>query len=266
MVMNTALKQKKNPVFGQEHQRTVFALVFFGIVISGMIVIMLLRFLSRDQVVTPIGTIGGLEITREELLLYAEEYRAPVAKYFADTYGAKVDQDFWSASFGEEVPSELVKEKALEELKITKTEQKLMLEHGIIQDAGYEQFLQELSAENQSRKRTVSAGGDLYGPEEYGEKDFFLLIHEKRRNNLIKELAKTAFQITDADKQEFYQRAKQEKAAFLLDNGKYRSYDSVEPLLEKIIADQRYQKYLDQELKTTVVQITDKQYRKIIIQ
>lgn len=90
-------------------------------------------------------------------------------------------------------------------------------------------------------------------PEEYGEKDFFLLIHEKRRNNLIKELAKTTFQITDADKQEFYQRAKQEKAAFLLDNGKYRSYDSVESLLEEIIADQRYQKYLDQELKTTVV-------------
>ena len=158
--------------------------------------LMLWRLLPQGQAVTPIGTVDGLEITQEELLLYAEGHRAAVAKHFAEACGVKVVQNFWSASFDGECPGEMVKERALADLKRTKTEQKCMLEQGILSDADYDGFLQEFFEENRRRRETVAAGGTLYGPEEYSEREFFLLLHEKRRDALIQKLAKTAFSIT----------------------------------------------------------------------
>lgn len=263
-MIDRAARRKKS-ASGSERKRTVFTLVVLGAVAVGSMGLMLWRLLPQEQAVTPIGTVDGLEITREELLLYAEGHRAAVAKHFAEAYGVKAVQDFWSASFAGECPGEMVKERALADLKRTKTEQKCMLEQGILSDTGYDGFLQEFFEENR-RRETVAAGGTLYGPEEYSEREFFLLLHEKRRDALIQKLAKTAFSITGEEKRAFYQHARQKNAAFLLADGAYRSYESVEPLLEKKIAEQRYRDYLEQREKQAVVQINDRKYRSIRIQ
>lgn len=264
-MIDRAARRKKS-ASGSERKRTVFTLVVLGAVAVGSMGLMLWRLLPQEQAVTPIGTVDGLEITREELLLYAEGHRAAVAKHFAEACGVKAVQDFWSASFDGECPGEMVKERALADLKRTKTEQKCMLEQGILSDAGYDGFLQEFFEENRRRREMVAAGGTLYGPEEYSEREFFLLLHEKRRDALIQKLAKTAFSITGEEKRAFYQHARQENAAFLLADGAYRSYESVEPLLEKKIAEQRYRDYLEQREKQAVVQINDRKYRSIRIQ
>ena len=153
-MIDRAARRKKS-ASGSERKRTVFTLVVLGAVAVGSMGLMLWRLLPQEQAVTPIGTVDGLEITREELLLYAEGHRAAVAKHFAEAYGVKAVQDFWSASFDGECPGEMVKERALADLKRTKTEQKCMLEQGILSDTGYDGFLQEFFEENRRRRETA---------------------------------------------------------------------------------------------------------------
>ena len=257
-------KKRKKAFSSTERKRSIFAFIFLSCAALVILGIVLWTSLPHNRTVTPIGTACGLEITREELLLYVEEYRAEAAQYFAEQYGARVDNGFWTASFGGEIPSETVKKKALDALRLCKAEQKLMLEYGVIQDAGYTHFLQELSAENQRRATAVSHGDIIYGPEQYKERDYFLLLHEKRKNELLQAMEK-AEPVTEAEKRAFYERSKQEQSAFLMEDGICRDYEDVELLLEKKLVEQRYQKYLTQILTSAEINIDHGQYQKITI-
>lgn len=129
-------------------------------------------------------TVAGLEVDAGELSLVMKEHIAEVSSYFAKEHGTDVQGEMWYGVYGGECPIEMLKELAAEELLSMKTEQKMFLEYGIVQDVSFSSFLTDLEQENAGRKETVSRGGVVYGPVEYGPREYYYYLHSMRLQKL----------------------------------------------------------------------------------
>lgn len=65
----------------------------------------------------------------------------------------------------------------------------MMLEAGVLEDAGYEAFLEDWRRENQRRRQALERGEALYGPESYTEEQYYTLRLDKGLLALADKLA-----------------------------------------------------------------------------
>jgi len=131
-----------------------------------------------------VAKINGEPISVREFERRVLRNRAAAATYFAQKHQAQDSAEFWTTSFDGEVPSQWVRKKALEECVKIKIEQILARDKGLLQDIGYAAFLQKLDRENERRRKALAAGEPIYGPQQYGEDEFFTYVH----NNMLIEL------------------------------------------------------------------------------
>lgn len=132
--------------------------------------------------------VDGLAVSKEEFRLALDENISTVYNYFSKKYGAQDSADFWETEFDGVTPREYAKEMAKTELVDKKCRQKLMLECGIISDAGYSAFLKELNQVNRQRKRIKDSGGVIYGPVQYSEKEYDIYCMSNREIELKRRL------------------------------------------------------------------------------
>ncbi|MBO9607113.1 MAG: hypothetical protein J7639_14230 [Paenibacillaceae bacterium] len=155
---------------------------------------------SRDEATVAIATVNGEPLDLREYRAIVRTERAGVFAYFQGKYGAEDDKDFWTRSYAGEIPLEKLKEEALRTAVGIKTLQLLGKENGLLADASYAAFLQELRTENARRKEEIAHGRPIYGPKQWEEAAYYERKLADLRQQLGKKLGDEAFARLAEDK------------------------------------------------------------------
>lgn len=129
-------------------------------------------------------------ITVSELKHWMLLEKASVFSYFYRKYRAEDSKNFWTQKQGDEVPIEMLKERALEKAKRCKTQQILALEKGIIETASFDDIIKEMEEVNDNRRKKVDRGEPIYGPIQFTSRTYFSHVFDKMVLQLKDELSK----------------------------------------------------------------------------
>ena len=133
-------------------------------------------FLAARPGVQTAARINGLDVDVREYLLVAGQERGGVLADFTARYGAQADEGFWQREWDGETPAQALEKRTLDRLTVVKVQQQMMLEAGVLEDAGYEAFLEDWRRENQRRRQALERGEALYGPESYTEEQYYTCL------------------------------------------------------------------------------------------
>lgn len=120
-----------------------------------------------------VAYVDGEKIETREFIMIASRKKAEVVGYFAGKYACEYADSFWNTNFNGEIPSEMLKEKVMEELLPLKIQQKLAVEYDLMKSCNYSDFLIRLNKENTERKRKKEKSDIVYGVSEYSEETFY---------------------------------------------------------------------------------------------
>ncbi|HEY0827608.1 MAG TPA: hypothetical protein VGE40_05905 [Bacilli bacterium] len=138
------------------------------------------------------------------------DHRTETIVYFHEKHDADANhKGFWQQTFGEEVPLEVLKEKALKHLTGIKVQQMLAKEMGVLDDLSYEAFLEQLNKENKVRKERLARKEVIFGPQQYDEKTYFNYVFSNMVIDLKKALAEDRFVYSDHDLVMYYETIKE---------------------------------------------------------
>lgn len=118
-------------------------------------------------------TIDGRAVGEREYLVYMQRNVAGTVRYFQTAHGCAYTAGFWGGSAGGESPAEYLRQAAVSELVRCKVQEEMLRKEGLWPFDTYEAFLKGLEQENDRRGETVRTGGVIYGPEAYGEWEYY---------------------------------------------------------------------------------------------
>ncbi|GIO34589.1 MULTISPECIES: peptidyl-prolyl cis-trans isomerase [Paenibacillus] len=187
-------------------------------IIAGMAVmaIMLFIFVQRpvfsktDSAIDPIATVNGEPVQVNEFQRAVQANKARVIDYFYEKYGAVQSASFWTASYGGEVPIERLKKKALEESVNLKIQQIIAKEQGVLTDIRYSVFLQNLSDENERRKKAIEKKEVVFGPAQYTEDAYFEYVMTNAILSVKKRFMEHDWKPDEHQLKQFYETKKSE--------------------------------------------------------
>jgi hypothetical protein len=87
-------------------------------------------------------------------------------------------------------------------------EQTLAKANGVIADISYSSFLESLAAENERRKKALSASEPIYGPKQYGEDTYFVYRFSNMVIELKRRLGRSELRPTEEQLREHYESVK----------------------------------------------------------
>lgn len=177
--------------------------IALGVILIGILAAAgFLLFNKTDGVVM---RIGNYPITQEHLTLYENDLRAEVASYFYQEYQSDPNEkEFWTTSIHGEVPGEVLREKATEELLLDTVERIEAAKIGISTDITLDDMKKSLEAENRQRKE----GGQVsYGPQEYGLMEYISKTQMETRDALKEKLLESKLKPTEEQLRELYEEA-----------------------------------------------------------
>lgn len=119
-----------------------------------------------------VATVDGTPIAAAELRMFVAQARGGVVEQFSARYGARVDGRFWSTRFGGERPADLLRDAALALAVRSKLVQILMRDHGLLDDVSLRGQRTRLARENLRRREALQTGQPIYGPQQYGEREY----------------------------------------------------------------------------------------------
>jgi len=134
--------------------------------------------------------------------------RAAAYRYFSQKYGVSDSADFWTTPHAGETPLDWLKTRALDECVRILVEKTLARDHGVPTDTSYLAFLQRLERENQRRREAVAAGEPVYGPQQYGEDEYFNYSFTNMVIELKRRLAADEFAASDDVLRQRYEQSK----------------------------------------------------------
>lgn len=135
-------------------------------------------------------------------------HRAAAYSYFRRAHDAEDCSGFWTTSFGGEVPLEWLKRRALDDCVRIKVEQILARDHGVVAEIGYAAFLDALACENERRSEALAAGQPIYGPQHYGEDEYFTYLHSNMVIELKRRLSRTQLKPSEHALRRHYEAVK----------------------------------------------------------
>lgn len=137
-----------------------------------------------------VATIDGLPVTLREFRLVMEnEAVALTYGHFAEAYAATRGSDFWTSSHGGTRPIDYAIDLTLQSLVTIRVEKELAQERGIAVEPDYSTFVSGWQAENERRRAALSTGEPIFGPDQYSEYQYYLLIHQQVRATLTAAIA-----------------------------------------------------------------------------
>lgn len=120
-----------------------------------------------------LATVNGEPIYVREYKMELKSNSTEGINYFNQNYGVESGDDSWPSSYNGEVPDEVARKKALDDIVEVKVQQILAKEKGIIESTDYKDFLKELENENRQRNDALKNNKVIYGPDNYGEFEYF---------------------------------------------------------------------------------------------
>ncbi|MEC0134102.1 MULTISPECIES: hypothetical protein [Paenibacillus] len=251
------------------------------ILFTALIVLALLMLgLTNKKAELPenwIFTVDGYAVTEEEFHFYVTEQRAVTADYFFRTYGAQVDEGFWTRQYGEnhETPSEYAKKSAMTALLKTKQEQFIADERGIAPYKSFDELESDMDDENVKRAKMDDSGETYYGLPQFDLYQYMQYLSGARWPDLVEtqvkktKMSNAELQVEYASKSAEYTRvadkltaalattgqAKEEKVLNRLDISKEdtESLKFWESLAAASVGETVIGKYMDEDVIATLI-------------
>lgn len=131
------------------------------------------------EAVDCVATVDGYSISEREYAIFVRLERALVAQeYFPGE--PSVSKADWEAAMSDGGAVDCLARRALESVIKSKLRQIIFVRHGIINDAGYSTFLEDLNEENRRRAAVVALGEPIYGPRAYSEPVYYRHLNSLR--------------------------------------------------------------------------------------
>lgn len=116
-------------------------IISVSFIIIAMFVITFLFFnYNKEDVILKIN---GIDVVKEEYILFLNDEKAITADYFYKKYGAEVDKDFWNKEFSNEKPLNHIEKLTQDALVRIKVIQKIAKDENIINTLDFKQLLKE---------------------------------------------------------------------------------------------------------------------------
>jgi hypothetical protein len=208
-----------------------------------------------------VATINGEKLCSNELIHQINFYKAKVYASFIDKYKIQDGSFSWSQQYGQEVPWEVLKDKALKEALRIKLQLLLMKEKGLRDDISYAAFKKELQQVNQKRKKAVANHEVVYGPVEYSEKIYFNYLFSNNLILLKKSLQQKEIPITDPLLKAYYEGVKENYKGT---SGNYPGFEEIKNALTKNYVDTKYEELIDHWMLNSTIEINRKVYDQLI--
>lgn len=143
--------------------------------------------------------------------VYVKEYKmkllsntTEVINYFSQSYAVETKENFRTDSYSGEAPVEMARKKALDDIVEVKVQQILAKEKGIIESTDYREFLKELENENRQRKDALKSNKVVYGPDNYGEIEYFNYSFDNMVSKLKEKLKENELSIPEEKLESMY--------------------------------------------------------------
>lgn len=117
--------------------------------------------------------VNGLRVPREEVAWFLGQERAGVIQFCKQKHALDFGAGFWDRKCGGTTPRALLQARTRERIVQEKVGQMLFKELGLIQDASYAAFLDELENTNRERASAKAQGRIIYGPVSYTQLQYF---------------------------------------------------------------------------------------------
>ncbi|MEK4997334.1 hypothetical protein [Paenibacillus sp. FSL H7-0918] len=201
------------------------------ILFTALIVLALLMLgLTNKKAELPenwIFTVDGYAVTEEEFQSFVKEQRAITVDYFFRTYGAQVDEGFWTRQYGKnhETPSEYAKNSAMTALLMSKQEQFIADKRGIAPYQSFDELKSDMEEENVKRAKMDDSGETYYGLPQFDLYQYMQYLSGARWPDLIEtqvkktKMSDTELQVEYASKSEEYVRVADKLTAALATAG-----------------------------------------------
>lgn len=182
--------------------------IWFTAVILIVLAVLMMILTTNKKVALPdnwLFTVDGYAVTDEEYLFYINEQRAVTVNYFYRTYGAQVDEGFWTRQYGEnqETPSEYAKKAAMTALLRAKQEQIIADERDIAPYRSFDELKSDMEDENAKRAEMENTGDTYYGLPELDLYQYMQYVSGARWPDLVEtQVEKT--KMSDAELQVEY--------------------------------------------------------------
>ncbi|EPY11479.1 hypothetical protein [Paenibacillus alvei] len=148
-------------------RRKPTVIIWFAAVILIVLAVLMMILINKKAALPEnwLFTVDGYAVTDEEYLFYISEQRAVTVDYFYRTYGAQVDEGFWTRQYGEnqETPSEYAKKSAMTALLRVKQEQIIADERDIAPYKSFDELKSDMEDENKKRAKMEDIGDTYYG-------------------------------------------------------------------------------------------------------
>ncbi len=129
---------------------------------------------------------------------------------FTGTKPMALDETFWTTERDGQTPAAWLKQRTLKDCVRIKVELGLGKRYGLIPDTSYAAFLKALDRENERRRVALARGEPIYGPEQYGEREFFVYVMSNLRLAVANKLAEEVPPPSEEELREFYETVKGE--------------------------------------------------------
>lgn len=195
-----------------------------------------------------IGTIAGIEITKEELQREMRKYRAEVYR--------SVNRERKGAN-----AVDLLRERALTSLKILKVQEKMLMERDIWPYKNYQEFLTDMEQNNHKREHMVADNQVIYGPVTFNEQTFFdYRFHNALIQLKYKLLNDSIITVTQQDMENKFEKMQQT----VYQEEKYKLKDFTRQVKEAYVED-AYANLVSQEASQAEVAIDRTQLNQITL-
>jgi hypothetical protein len=212
----------KGGVMGIKRRKPTVIILFIALIV----LILLVLSLTNKKAGLPenwIFTVGGYAVTEEEFQFYVKEQRSITTDYFFKTYGAQVDEGFWTRQYGEnhETPSEYAKKSAMSALLKTKQEQLIADERGLASYKSFDELKSDMEDENVKRTKMDDSGGTYYGLPQFDLYQYMQYLSGARWPDLVEtqlkktKMSESELQVEYASKSAEYVRIADELTATL---------------------------------------------------
>ncbi|WP_340393637.1 hypothetical protein [Paenibacillus sp. FSL E2-0177] len=201
------------------------------ILFTALIVLALLMLgLTNKKAELPenwIFSVDGYAVTEEEFQSFVKEQRAITVDYFFRTYGAQVDEGFWTRQYGKnhETPSEYAKNSAMTALLMSKQEQFIADKRGIAPYQSFDELKSDMEEENVKRAKMDDSGETYYGLPQFDLYQYMQYLSGARWPDLIEtqvkktKMSDTELQVEYASKSAEYVRVADKLTAALATAG-----------------------------------------------
>ncbi len=134
--------------------------------------------------------------------------RSAAYRHFADKTGPTPGAEFWTTDYGGETPRPWLQRRTLDECVRLQAELGLGKRQGFVPDTSYAGFLKALDRENERRRTALAKGEPIYGPQQYGEDEFFTYVMNNLRLVIQQRLADTEFHASEEELRKYYESVK----------------------------------------------------------